>query len=385
MRLLIYQWNSYYQYDLYAICRDEGISFDIFEWNFVDKNHDENFEKWFETNIDISVYDAVFSVNYYPLLSNVCKKFNRKYIAWCYDNPLNVENIEATLPNINNYVFLFDKNQYEGYAKSGCDTVYYLPLGVNCKRYSKVTVNRDDIMKYGADVSFVGSLYASVFHQLIAPLSEYTRGYLNSLIDMQSQIYGFFTLSNAISQELVDDINKQYIQKEPNTKLKVSKEALVFAMASEVTRKDRLILLNMFGRRFKTKFYSYDTHEAINNVECCGPVDYVTQMPKVFSCSKININPSLRIIQTGIPQRALDIMGAGGFLLSNYQEELSEYFENGEEMILYDSIEDALEKAAFYIKNDDMRKTVALRGRRKVLSEFTMQKRINTIFNTVGI
>ena len=117
-------------------------------------------------------------------------------------------------------------------------------------------------------------------------------------------------------------------------------------------------------------------------MECCGYLNYVTEMPKMFACSKINLNPSLRIIQTGIPQRALDIMGAGGFLLSNYQEELDLNFENGVEMVLYESIEDAVEKTAFYLENEELREKISSRGQEKVLKEYTMQQRLRTMFKT---
>lgn len=385
MKLLIYQWNSYYRYDVCDICNDMSISFDTFEWDFVNKNKDEAFSEWFKQNIDIKQYDAVLSVNYYPVLSELCKDNNKKYIAWCYDNPLNVEHIEETLGNENNYVFLFDRIQFEGYAKAGFSTVYHLPLGVNKKRYSNIVISADERKKYEAEVAFIGNLYGSLLQQLISPLNEYTRGYLNSLMDMQSQIYGFFTLENAVTDELINDINRQYVEIEPDTKLVINKPALLFAMASEITRKDRLVLLNMLGRRYKTKFYSYDQHELIKNVELCGSLDYVTQMPKMFACSKININPSLRIIQTGIPQRALDIMGAGGFLLSNYQEELGELFVDGQDMVMYESIEDALEKTDFYLKHDELRCDIARNGREKVLSEHTMQQCIQTILLTANL
>ena len=156
-------------------------------------------------------------------------------------------------------------------------------------------------------------------------------------------------------------------------------------MASEVTRNERLILLSLCGRRYDTKFYSYDNSEVIKGVHRCGAVDYVTEMPKVFACSKININPSLRIIQTGIPQRAFDIMGAGGFLLSNYQAELAEYYVNEEDMVIYEGIEDAIDKMAFYLGHEDIRAKIAQNGRAKTLEFHTMQGRVETIFKTVGI
>ena len=91
--------------------------------------------------MDKGKYDAVLSVNYYPVISQACMKKNIKYIAWCYDNPLNVERIEETLNNPVNYVFLFDKVQFWNYAEKGFETVYYLPLGVNRSRFSNARNN----------------------------------------------------------------------------------------------------------------------------------------------------------------------------------------------------------------------------------------------------
>lgn len=385
MKLLIYQWNSYFQYDIYEICREKNISFQIFEWRFETKNKDEKFQKWFAETVKGSEFDAVLSVNYYPVISEACMKKGLKYIAWCYDNPLNVERIEETLNNPVNYVFLFDKMQFWQYAKAGFETVYYLPLGVNATRLQNIKISEADHQKYYAEVAFIGNLYESKLHGLMEPMNDYTKGYLKSLMDLQSQIYGYYLFDDCISEELIKDINAQYLQKNSDTKLRISKPALTFAMASEVTRNDRLILLNLCGRRYCTKFYSYDESEVIKDVIKCGSVDYVAEMPKVFACSKINLNPSLRIIQTGIPLRALDIMGCGGFLLSNYQEELAEYYINEEDMVIYESIEDAIAKINFYLRHEELRSKIAENGRRRTLEEHSLQECLEKILEVVGI
>lgn len=385
MKLLIYQWNSYFQYDIYAICRESGISFQVFEWKFESKNRDDGFRNWFRNNIKKNEFDAVLSVNYFPVISEVCMEQGLKYIAWCYDNPLNVQQIEETLNNPVNYVFVFDKVQFWQYANAGFETVYYLPLGVNATRLSKLKVSEADYQKYAAEVAFIGNLYASELQGFLGPVNDYTKGYLKSLMDLQSQIYGYYLFDECITEELIQDINQQYLHQNPNTKLQINKAALSFAMASEVTRKERLLLLNLCGRRYATKFYSYDECEAVQNVRKCGSVDYVTEMPKVFACSKINLNPSLRIIQSGIPLRALDIMGCGGFLLSNYQQELTEYYVNEEDMVIYESLEDAIAKIDFYLKHEELRCKIAESGRRKTLEEHSMQMRLAQIFDAVGL
>lgn len=385
MKLLIYQWNSYLQYDICEICKEKELFFKLFDWEFQNKNYDEAFLDWFVETIDKSEYDAVLSVNYYPVISQACMKKNMKYIAWCYDNPLNVERIEETLNNPVNYVFLFDKIQFWNYAQKGFETVYHLPLGVNRSRLLNYKVSKSDYQKYNAEVSFVGNLYESRVHELLAPMNEYTKGYLKSLMHLQSQIYGYYLFDELISEKLIEDINSQYIYLNPDTKFRISKAALTFAMASEVTRNERLILLNLCGRRFDTKFYSYDKSELIKDVINCGSIDYVAEMPKVFASSKINLNPSLRIIQTGVPLRAFDIMGAGGFLLSNYQEELAEDFINEEDMVIYESVEDAVAKIEFYLSHEELRSKIAANGRRKTLEEHSLQECFEKILNVAGI
>ena len=383
MRILIYKWGAYLQHDICELCKEKGILFKEFVWQFESKNKDEKFEKWFHENVSADTYDAVLSINYFPVLSEACKKKNMKYIAWCYDAPLNVERIEETLGNTNNYVFLFDKIQFMQYADKGFETVYHLPLGVNSTRLRNIKISNNDRKKYSAEVSLVGNLYESKIHELMSLMEDYTKGYLKALMDAQFNVYGCFMLDDMVTDSLLDEINKQFLRKNPETMFRLNKQALVFAMASEVTRNERLILMNLCGRRFDTRLYSRDKSVLLNDVKICGSVDYVTDMPKVFACSKVNLNPSLRIIQTGIPLRAFDIMGSGGFLLSNYQEELLEHYENEADLVIYESMEDATEKIQFYLSHEELREKIALNGRRKTLEEHSLQSRLDIILDVV--
>ena len=116
-----------------------------------------------------------------------------------------------------------------------------------------------------------------------------------------------------------------------------------------------------------------------------GIVDYVSQMPVVFHNSKINLNMSLRSIQSGIPLRALDIMGAGGFLLSNYQPELAEYFEDAKELALYASPRELLDKAAYYLSHEEERRQIAAAGLRKVRELFSYEVRVKRMLELVNL
>lgn len=111
-----------------------------------------------------------------------------------------------------------------------------------------------------------------------------------------------------------------------------------------------------------------------------GTVDYHTQMPLVFAGSKINLNISLRSIHSGIPLRVLDIMACGGFVLSNWQPEIAENFEEGVEIVTFDSLDDCLHKIEYYLTHEEERKRIARNGCRKVQERFSYQIGLEKLF-----
>jgi spore maturation protein CgeB len=112
-----------------------------------------------------------------------------------------------------------------------------------------------------------------------------------------------------------------------------------------------------------------------------GPVKYMTEMPAVFRYSKLNLCPTIRSIVSGIPLRALDIMGSGGVLFANYQIELAENFIDGQDLILYSSLEEAYDKASFYLDNPDLIKSIAESGFEKVKEAFNYKDKLDILLD----
>ena len=387
MRALIYDWNENSTYinktDIKQCFRALGIDYDGFLFDFTKKDIDDLLI-YFQS-INAGKYDFCFSINYFPEVSQACMEYNLKYISWGYDCPFNVKDIENTLGNSCNYVFCFDRNQAMGYANLGFDTVYHLPLGVNVERYKDIKPSAVQLETYQGDISFIGSLYEGDYSGIREICDEYHRGYLEAVINSQLQLYGAYILNDAITKEFVEEMNCHFVELQSDTEFRLSKEQVVHIVDQETSRRERLILLSLLSRKFDTHLYSYQNYELLKQMHHHGAVDYMTEMPLVFAASKINLNISVKGIQTGMPQRALDIMASGGFLLSNYQQELVEYFSAGEEMDVYTSIEDALEKCHFYLEKDELRKQIALKGRERVLAEHNMTDKIVTMIKTAEI
>lgn len=110
-----------------------------------------------------------------------------------------------------------------------------------------------------------------------------------------------------------------------------------------------------------------------------GYADYYKQMPDVFKSSKVNLNISLKIIQSGIPLRVFDVLGCGGFLLTNFQAEMPEYFTLGEDFAVYESIEDLYAKADFYLRNESERNRIARHGFETVQKYYTFRQQMEKI------
>ena len=386
MRLLIFEWagGTFTYPDIIEYFNNKGIGYNTVSYNFRNINEDEFFEYRFGKELNKG-FDAVFSVNFFPLVAKCCNKAGIKYVSWSYDNPLDIPQIEKTLGLPVNHVFMFDRIQVKKYRDLGFDNVNHMPLAVNCRRLDAVKLSGKDIDDYGADVSFVGRMYESMYSKFAQYMDEYCKGYIDAVIAAQSKVYGYYMVDDMLNEGIMKHINEYFKELDPDTDFFLSKEALSFAMGSEITRRERIIILNILSKRYKINLYSWDYNELLGNVNYRGTCDYITQMPKIFKASKVNLNINLRISQSGIPQRVLDILGCGAFLISNYQPEIDENFVNGEEVVMYDSVEDACEKAIYYIENVNERERIAKNGYAKVRELFSYEKQLGEILRISGI
>lgn len=378
LNILVVHWGAYTHADILLTFTKHHIRFKVMEYIFKDKNNDDYFSSQLMVQLSETPYDAVFSVNYFPVIAKVCALQNVKYLAWCYDCPLNVYRIEETLGLETNYVFLFDRIQVKQYRKLGFNNVYHLPLAINPDRLNAVRIEPFEEEYYQSPISFVGQLYNSTLPELMAYLDEYYKGYLNAIVNTQLKVYGQYFIEDLLTDELVSSIAKQL----PIT---VTKEQLAYSLATYITYNERLILLKQLSDKYTFKLYSKDTNPLLSNIIQQGYVQYFSDMPKVFRATQINLNITVKNTQSGISLRVLDILGSGGFLLSNYQPELAEYFIPDREFVYYESIEDALEKVDFYLQNDDIRQEIAKNGCKKCQEEFNYSKQFKFLFQTAGL
>ena len=376
----MYDWPSFTREQILCKLKEHHVQVDTYyHYPLKSLEADEEFVSLFSKKIAEGSYDFVFSINYIPVVAIACYHQNIPYVSWSYDNPLNIAHIEDTLYFPTNYVFLFDKKQAEGYLAQGFERIWHLPLAVDTAYYDMLKPGVKEWERFQSPISFVGQIYNSTYPKIIVPLGEFERKYLDTLITLQTDLYGAFVIDDYLNEDIIEKINTCYRENLTNKDFQITKKKLSYSMSTYVTFKERVAILSLLSKKYQVSLYSGDEHPLLIEAKQCGRVDYGTEMPYVFKCSDINLNITLKCLQTGIPLRALDIMGCGGFLLSNYQEEFLDYFVPSEDFVYYEDFTDAYEKASFYLKNDAIRKQIAQNGYEKVKKHFSYEERLNTI------
>lgn len=386
MNILYLDWPCFGKVDVVFTLEQMGHTLSMFFHEDYNQRKSTIFDTAFDEFIENTAFDFCFSYNYYPVLSEACKRHNLKYVSVVYDSPL-VMLYSYTLINPNNYVFLFDKEEFLAFKKAGIETVYYMPLPVNATIIDflmKKDYNHD---KLSADVSFVGALYDEDhdFFNRLAGANDYLKGYLNGIMDAQLKVSGYNFIEEVLTPEIIAFLQQAcpYLQDSYG----VETPAYIYSnyfINRKLTQIERKLLLSSVAANHNLRLYTLNKNAVIPGAENMGAVDYYSEMPYVFHNSKINLNITLRSIKSGIPLRCMDILGAGGFLLTNFQADFLDYFIPGEDFVYYEDEADLLQKIEYYLEHEEERKKIAENGHAKVMANHSYEICFQHIFEIIN-
>ncbi|MCM1251273.1 MAG: DUF3880 domain-containing protein [Clostridium sp.] len=381
MKILFIEWESFGNEDIKDAFTKEGHRFYSFPFSNKDGRRGTEIEKELIAALHKHTPDVVFSFNYFPVISNACKKEDIKYISWIYDSPY-VMLYSYTVINPCNVIYIFDKELYLEFHNAGITTVHYLPMAANTERLDALKPlsgrQADASSDFLYDISFVGSLYTEKhnFFERMTTLSDYTKGYLDAIMNAQMKVQGYNFIQETLAP-VMDDLYKA-LPMDPNPDGVETKEYLYaqYVINRKITGLERMELIRAITGAHTLDLFTHDKNFSMPGLCNRGTVDYYTQMPIVFKQSKINLNISLRSIKSGIPLRAFDIMGSGGFLLSNFQADFLDDFIPGEDFVYYESKEDLLAKIDYYLIHEDERLAISQNGHDKVAAAHTYRHRV---------
>lgn len=440
MNAIFYRYGSVYEPDMLAAFKQAGLNVVEINREIDDKSVTDR-ERIDLIKAAIEEYEPVFvyGVNYYPAISEVCRIYDVIYISQTVDSPI-FTLFDKSIQNHTNRILLFDKAQYDLFSGFNPEGIIHLPLASAVDRFDKVisSITSDDRKRFASDIAFVGSTYREKDPYLnLSGLTDFTKGYVEAIIKASLKIYGYYPVKDALDEKVISDIKKAAGSDFPyidgavtdmdayavshryiGSHLAVVERERTLEALSEYfnvnlyTRSDtsgfsHIRSEHTFSDNTSNRFYRTDTDSAnitsparnmsekinatkSNTKESANiglyvhpGVNTLTEMPKVFNLSKINLNMTMRPIETGLPLRCFDILGCGGFLMTNYQEEINDMFVIGQDLEAYSSLEELIDKCAYYLTHEDERAAIARNGYEKVKAAHTHIHRLQKMLRTV--
>ena len=384
MNILYYCWNENCSVDIEQAftCLHHSLAKVSYSLNSYDS--DPVFEEQITKILNQYAFDCIFTFNYFPILSTIAQNHQLPYVSWIYDCP-NLTIYSRTITNSCNYLFLFDKALYQTVCSLHARHAFHMPLAVNTPRLNRQLQLSEQAtaVDYAYQTSFVGSLYEHNMYDQVLYLPDKLRGYFDGIIRAQQEVWGYHFIEFMIEDDILEE-TLSYIQLEENPAYMFSPRQIIINMLDQkITSEERIRLLNKIALSHTLDLFTGSICEKSTHCRAHRPISYTQEMPFVFHHSKININISLRSITSGIPLRCLDILGSRGFLLSNYQPELAEYFVPGEDFIYFESDGDLLDKIEYFLSHENERLAIAYNGWKKIQSGFSYEQKIQSIFSHV--
>lgn len=325
-------------------------------------------------------YSFIFSINFFPSVSDVCNIWGIPYLCLIVDSPV-LELFSTSLANPCNKVFLFDRQMYNDFHHINPDGIFHIPLATNVRdNYATATMaSAADRARFSSDISFIGSLYSEkcLYNQITLP--EKMRGYVDGLIEAQLLVYGYNFIEECVTPELIEafcKVRPELINFPDSMKVDTKAVIAQHIISVKVAEQERLRYLKALSEHFNVDLYTGSDTYSMPLIHNRGFAKTNTEMPIIFHQSKINLNLTAKSIRSGLSLRIFDVLGCEGFLITNYQAELPEHFNIGEDLEAYTSLDDLMGKCEYYLSHDKDRQEIAHNGFEKVKKYHTYDIRL---------
>jgi spore maturation protein CgeB len=239
--------------------------------------------------------------------------------VWFTDDPYYTD-ITAGIASHYRHVFTLERNCVSFYNERGSSRVSYLPLGVFPGSYRPA---KTPIQQRG-DICFIGSAYwnrVTLFNQVI-PLVAHR---------------------------------------------KLSLSGMWWDRLKHYSRWSHMIDLGKWLEPEQTS-QKYNAHKIVINVHRAHDDDTFNQNQALITA--VSPNP-----------RTFEISASGTLQLTDYREDLAQWYIPGYEIVTFDSAEDLAYKANYYLEHEEERQQIALRGLYRTLRDHTYISRLNQLID----
>lgn len=252
-------------------------------------------------------------------LELIRKRFNIPQILICTESPYRAA-MELRMLPFYDIVFTNDKSCLEKYKRVNRNT-FYLGVGFSSKFYP---MKGKVAKRFHSDLFFVGSP--------VPGRIEFINEICRDLDDVRFGLFGPLNVAAA---------------------LPLSDKARRFWVARCLSQSETAKRLG--GTRISVNFFRLNTE----------------------------LRDGLNLVPYSLNPRVYDSMASGALLLTNYREEIDDFFLAGEDLVVYDGAQDFLKKLRFYLGNETERLRIAKSGQKKVLASHSYEHLAQRLLDAV--
>jgi spore maturation protein CgeB len=199
-------------------------------------------------------------------------------------------------------------------------------------------------------------------------------------MEAQLKVYGYFFMEELLSDSIVSEFSAHFpgFYRLPGDNFLSDRTTMAqLYLGTNVTVMERDRAMKLLSDKYPVQIYTGSDTRAYPKLQNRGFAKTLTEMPIIFHESKINLNLTAKSIRSGLPLRIWDILGSGGFCITNYQPELPALLPDGEYLACYGSLEELDEKVDYYLSHEKERTEIAKNGYEYVKAHHTYPIRLS--------
>jgi spore maturation protein CgeB len=347
-----------------------------------DKRRDQGEEVLRQLLVEVRDFgpDLVFTINHLGfdregLLLDTLHRLRVPSVSWYVDSPGIILSLYDGPQSDLAFIFVWDPTYIPEVRSLGFERVFPLPLATDPEIFSPERARG----KRPQRVSFVGnSLVGSVQKKL------------ERLPDGQDFQDLFSKLSQAFTPQPFRNLESLLVSEglagEPLIRGldRQGSSDLEAALLWRATLEYRLTCVKELLPFGPVIYGDSGWRELLGNGVALRPeVNYYDELPQVYGATAINFNATSLQMKAAVNQRVFDAPAAGGFVLTDFREQLAELFEVGDEVACFGEPGEIGDFVRYYLQHPEVRKTMTGKARSRVLAEHSYRHRVAAMLDTM--
>ena len=147
MKITFYRYGSICEPDIISAFHTAGYDVSEYGLEITEKEHTAaELVPLFSRFLMDHPCDMIFSINFFPFVSEIAKIMHIPYVSWTVDSPV-MELYTSSITNPYNFTFIFDRADAEELAPLNPGHIFHLPLATNVKDKDSVITGYSEYCK----------------------------------------------------------------------------------------------------------------------------------------------------------------------------------------------------------------------------------------------